>query len=163
MVLLATAAAALGLDQWSKFFLRSTFELGEVWYPGDWLSPYIQIVRVQNTGAAFSMGQGMSWIFIAAAVAAVIGILWYYPRFPQGDWLIRLSMALLLSGALGNLIDRLIFGHVTDFISISRFAVINIADIWINIGVGLFILWLVRMELLAKKPDSMPGGGDGEA
>lgn len=98
----------------------------------------------------------MSWVFIVAAVGAVIGILVYYPRFPQGDWLIRLSMGLLMGGALGNLIDRLIFGHVTDFISVSHFAIINFADIWINIGVGVFIFWLMRMEFLSKKQTSRP-------
>jgi len=108
-------------------------------------------VRAENTGAAFSLGRGMGLLFIVAAFAAIFGILLYFPRFPRGDRLVQLAMGLLMGGAAGNLIDRLVFGHVTDFISVSYFAVINLADIWINLGVGFYILWVVRAEILAHR------------
>ena len=150
------AAAVIVPDQWSKYLLRSRLGIGEVWYPWDWLAPYIQIVRAQNTGAAFSLGEGMGWIFILAAIGAIVAILSYVPRLPAHGWLIRVSLGLVIGGAAGNLIDRLLYGHVTDFISVSHFAVLNLADIFINIGVALLVLWLLRLELTAKKRPSDP-------
>ena len=160
MILLAAAAVAVALDQWSKNILRSAFAVGQVWYPAEWLAPFIQIVRSQNTGAAFSLGQGMGLFFIIAAVGAVIGILLYFPHFPAGDWLITAAMGLLMGGAVGNLIDRLLFGQVTDFISVSHFAVINLADVWINLGVAGFIFWLLRVEFFSKKRSGAPDSTD---
>ena len=146
----------IGLDQWTKYLLRSSLADGGVWYPWPWLSPYIQIIHAQNSGAAFSMGQGMGWIFVLAAVAAVLGILAYIPHLPANDLLIRIFLGLVMGGAAGNLIDRLIFGHVTDFIAVSHFAIINVADICINLGVGVIILWLLRGELAGKRKPSDP-------
>jgi len=70
----------------------------------------------------------------------------YYPQIPQDEKLMRIAMSMQLGGALGNLIDRVIFGPVTDFISVGTFPVFNIADASITVGVGILILGLWLSE-----------------
>jgi signal peptidase II len=132
------------LDQWSKFQVRTQLMVGEVWAPWDWLLPYMRIVHAINSGAAFGMFQGMAGIFTVLALVVAVVIVYYFPKVPREDWLLRLAMALQLGGALGNLVDRLQHGgFVTDFISVGTFPVFNVADASISIGVALmvFAMW----------------------
>jgi signal peptidase II len=76
----------------------------------------------------------------------VIAILYYFPKVPRNDWVLRLAMGLEFGGALGNLVDRLTQGYVTDFISVGRFPVFNIADASISIGVVIMVLSLWSRE-----------------
>jgi signal peptidase II len=155
--LMCAAGTIVILDQWTKTLLRSRLMMGETWVPWDWLRSIILIVRTQNTGAAFSLGRGLGPLFTLLAIGAVLAILFYYPRLtamglaPHTLWMLRMAMGLLLGGAVGNLIDRLLYGQVTDFISIRYFAVVNIADISISAGAAVLILWLWIEERQAKK------------
>jgi signal peptidase II len=121
--------------------------------PWDWMLPYVRIVHVQNTGVAFGMFQGFGDIFSIIAIIVALIIVFYFPRVPASDWSLRLAMSLQLSGALGNLIDRLTIGHVTDFVSVGNFPVWNIADASITIGVIVLILgvWITEIEEKKKK------------
>ena len=102
---------------------------------------WLTFTRTQNTGAAFSMFQngGMLFVVIAAVVTAVI--IYYAPRLPEQDWASRVALGLQMGGALGNVVDRLRQGYVTDFIHFQipeinfDFAVFNVADSCIFIGV----------------------------
>jgi signal peptidase II len=139
--LFVVAGTVVVLDQVTKFIVRANLLLGEIWSPWPWLTPYIRVVHINNSGAAFGMLQGFADIFAILAVIVVIVILYYYPRIPRQDWALRLALGLQLGGALGNLIDRLRYqGHVTDFISVATFPVFNIADASISIGVAILIL-----------------------
>jgi len=132
------------LDQWSKFLVRTQLMEGEIWAPWDWLLPYMRIIHATNSGAAFGMFQGMAGVFTILAMVVAVVIVYYFPKVPREDWLLRLAMALQLGGALGNLVDRLRHGgFVTDFISIGAFPVFNVADASISIGVALmvFAMW----------------------
>jgi signal peptidase II len=79
-------------------------------------------------------------VFAILAILVVIAILYYFPRIPRDDWLLRLALSLQFGGAIGNLLDRLTLGYVTDFISIWKFPVFNIADLSITLGVIVMIL-----------------------
>jgi signal peptidase II len=81
----------------------------------------------------------------------VIAILYFFPRVPRQDWVLRLALCLQFGGALGNLIDRLHQGYVTDFVSFMNFAVFNVADACISIGVAILILDIWFKE---KKKDT---------
>jgi signal peptidase II len=82
----------------------------------------------------------------------VIGlILYYYPQVEGADWSLRLAMSMQLGGAIGNLVDRLTIGHVTDFISIGTFAVFNVADASISIGAAVLFVGIWMMERAGKK------------
>ena len=141
-------------DQWTKAWVRSNIPFGEVWTPVPGLGEYARIVHWKNTGAAFGMFQDLSIVFTVLAIVVSIAIIYYYPRIPHGDWPLRLALGLQLGGAIGNLIDRLLFsGHVTDFISVVNFAVFNIADASISLGVAVLVIgiWIKDRQ---QPPDS---------
>lgn len=139
--LLGVAGLIVLLDQWTKWLVRSLLPFGEVWAPWDWLLPYARIVHWQNSGAAFGMFQGWGIVFTILAILVSALILYYYPRLPAGEWGWRVAMWMQLGGALGNLIDRLTLGQVTDFISIGTFPVFNLADTSITLSVIVLLGW----------------------
>ena len=141
----------LALDQWTKWLVRSNLALGEVWSPFEWLTPYARIVHWYNTGVAFGMFQGMGWVFAILSMIISIFIIIFYGKVPARDWPLRVALILQLGGALGNLIDRLTVGHVTDFISLGNFAVFNVADSCITVGVVVMILGFWYIEGQEKR------------
>jgi signal peptidase II len=149
--LLTIALIIVILDQWTKNMVRTLIPLGQSWSPWSWLEPYVRIVHWQNTGAAFGMFQRFGMVFTVLAFIVSIGILYYYPQVPRKDWAMRLAMAMMLGGAVGNLIDRLIQGTVTDFVSVGTFAVFNVADACISVGTLILILALWNSERKQKK------------
>jgi signal peptidase II len=142
--LVGGAGAIIALDQWTKALLRSHLAMGDSWSPWSWLSPFIQIVHIQNTGAAFSFGSGFGLFFTCVATVAAVAILYYYPSLSGHGPAMRAALVFFLGGTLGNLVDRLRWGQVTDFISIRYFAVVNVADISITVGCVLLLLYAVR-------------------
>lgn len=152
-LLIAIAGVVILVDQVTKEIVRANIPFGAQWMPLEWLSPYFRFVHWENNGAAFGLFQQGGTLFAILAVVVAIFIAAYYPQIPQDEKLMRVSLAMQLGGALGNLIDRIVFGPVTDFISVGRFPVFNIADSSITIGVGLLILGLLlneRREKLAQ-------------
>jgi len=139
------------LDQWTKSIIRSNLSFGELWSPWDWLTPYARIVHWYNTGVAFGLFQQKNLIFAALALLVSIFMIILYPKLTEQDWLLRIALGMQVGGSLGNLIDRLTVGHVTDFISIGRFPVFNIADASITVGVSLMILGLWLQEKKEKQ------------
>lgn len=143
-LLISITALIILVDQVSKAIIRVNIPFGGRWMPWDWLAPYFRFVHWENTGAAFGLFQGGGVVFGILAVIVSIFIVAYYPHVPEEEALMRVALAMQLGGALGNLIDRIVFGPVTDFISVMGFPVFNIADSSITIGVALLILalWL---------------------
>jgi signal peptidase II len=128
------------IDQLTKWIVRSTIPFGQSWMPLEWLMPYFHLVNWHNSGAAFGLFQkGGNFIAVLAFVVAV-AIVIYYPIIPRSDKFLRLALAMQLAGALGNLIDRLLKGAVTDFISVGNFPVFNVADSSISVGVALLLI-----------------------
>lgn len=155
LLLIIVAIVVISLDQYTKNIIRTNFELWtDVWAPWDWMLPYARIVHVPNTGVAFGMFQGSGNIFSIVNIIVVLIIIFYYPRVPQSDWSLRLAMSMQMSGAIGNLIDRLTIGHVTDFISVGTFPVFNIADASITCGVGVLIIGVWLSDREEKKKNS---------
>ncbi len=151
-LLFAMAGIVIGLDQWTKALVRTNLAFGGMWAPWDWLLPYARIVHWNNSGAAFGILQGRSLLFTVLAFIVTGVIIYYFPRVSTRDWTLRLAMGLQLGGALGNLIDRLTMGgQVTDFISVGSFAVFNIADASITVGVAILLIGVWIKELQEKK------------
>ena len=152
-VLMPIAGVVIGLDQWTKTLVRSNLGFGEFWSPWDWLSPYARIVHWYNTGVALGLFQDQNLLFtiLVSIIAMIIFI--YYPRLTEGDWFLRIALAMQFGGSIGNLIDRLTVGHVTDFFSVGSFPVFNVADASVTIGVGIMILgvWLQERKEKAQK------------
>ena len=159
------AAAIIALDQWTKWLVRTNIPPGQSWLPDSllWLSPYARIVHWYNRGAAFGIFQEGSMIFTVLAFIVSAAIIYYYPQVSKTDWPLRLAMSMQLGGAIGNLIDRLTIGHVTDFISVGTFPVFNIADSSISVGCVVLLLGVWWQERTAKKqkmqadPSDQPG------
>lgn len=160
LVLFSIVGLILVVDQYTKWLVRENIALGEAWSPWPWLMPYARIVNWYNTGVAFGMFQGMGWVFSIVAVIVSIAIVYYYPRVPAADWTLRLAMGLQMGGALGNLIDRVTQGHVTDFVSVGNFAVFNVADSCITIGVIVLLLGVYLQERRKPPEKVAPAGGD---
>ena len=160
------AALIVALDQWTKWLVRSHIPDGGTWLPESlgWLSPYARIVHWHNTGAAFGMFQDASMVFTVLAFVVIAAIIYYYPHVENSDWSLRLAMSMQLGGAVGNLIDRLTRGRVTDFISIGTFPVFNVADASISIGAAVLLLgvWLMERSERREKAKMMASDQTGE-
>lgn len=163
--LFSIAGLIILLDQWTKFLVRSNLALQETWSPWAWLSPYARIVHWKNTGAAFGIFQNLNPVFAVLAVVVSIAILYFFPRVEKGEWPLRIALSMQMGGALGNLIDRLTQGYVTDFVSLGRFAVFNVADASISMGVAVLVVgvWLTERKHAAatqKKSEDEQIEGD---
>lgn len=134
-------AAAIGLDQWIKQLVETRMALGAHID----LLPFLALFHTRNEGIAFSMFSGSGSTLLSVVSLAVIALmLWLWSKAEPGDRLAHLGFALIVAGAIGNLIDRLMLGYVTDYIyfhtPVWSFAVFNIADVYISIGAALIIL-----------------------
>lgn len=134
----------LVLDQITKQWVAGSFDL----YESVSVLPIFSLTYVHNLGAAFSFladqGGWQRWFFTAiAAIASLIFIVWL-AKTPKSQKLLSIAFALMLSGALGNLIDRVLFGYVIDFLDFhwsgNHFPAFNVADSMIFIGAALMIL-----------------------
>ncbi len=155
IVLIGLGCIVVGLDQWTKWLVRTNLPYQGTWLPTwlSWLSPYARIVHWSNSGAAFGSFQNGNTVFTVLAIIVICAILYYYPRVEADDWTLRLAMGLQLGGAAGNLVDRLLMQKVTDFISIGNFPVFNVADSSISIGVVVLLLGVWIKERAEKKSD----------
>lgn len=149
LLLFSIAGTIIALDQITKFWVKSKLAIGESWSPWTWLSPIARIVNWHNSGAAFGLFQQGGPIFAVLAVIVAIVIIYYFPKIQETEKLVQIALAMQLAGSLGNLIDRLTQGFVTDFISVGNFPVFNVADSSITVGVGVLLLgvWVEERKL----------------
>jgi signal peptidase II len=139
LFLFGISGAIVALDQLTKYWVRSELAFGESISPIAFLENFVRIVHWNNTGAAFGILPSASLIITIVAIGVIIAIIYYFPRVPRDKVVMRIALSLQLGGAFGNLIDRIIQGTVTDFISVSRFPVFNVADASITVGTILLI------------------------
>ena len=140
---LAIALLIILLDQFTKTLIVGNFQLGD----SRTVTSFFNVVRVHNAGAAFSFLAGASgwqrWFFVGLGTLATVFIIWML-RNHGGQRLFSWALSLILGGAIGNVIDRLLHGHVIDFIQIHAagwyFPSFNIADSAITVGAVLLIL-----------------------
>lgn len=137
------AIGLLALDQWSKWLVINRMDLGESIPIIDGI---FHLTFVKNPGAAFGMLPYKTVFFIGMTVVVIAGIAYYFTRISPDRILLKTGLALQVGGAVGNLIDRIRFGHVIDFFDFRIWPVFNIADIGISIGVGILFIELLRME-----------------
>lgn len=150
------------LDQLSKILVRSQLLFGAIWAPWPALEEFFKIVHWKNTGMFMGVLEGFGLLFTLLAVVVAAAGLYFFPRIQRTERALRLGFSLQLGGVVGNLIDRLVVGHVTDFISIRGLPVMNIADIAIYAGL-LILAFSVLLRPENKKnqaetasPDRQP-------
>jgi signal peptidase II len=144
LVWLGIALIVILADQFTKTLILGDFQLGDSRY----VTPWLNVVRAHNTGAAFSFLAGAAgwqrWFFIGLGIVATGFIVWMLRRHGH-QRLFSFALSLVLGGALGNVIDRLLHGYVIDFIqvhyrSVYYFPAFNVADSAITLGAALLIL-----------------------
>jgi len=122
----------------------------------------LHLTYVENTGAAFGMLKNYRWIFLSMSAITIIAIIAYliYSRKKRHD-LLTLSLSLILAGGIGNMIDRLFYGYVVDFIDfrLVNFAVFNLADTEVSIGAFFLIIYILFVE--TKKEGKLIGNTNG--
>jgi signal peptidase II len=129
-------------DQLTKFLIRKFFLVNQSLFIID---PFFYFTYLQNTGAGFGLFKGASFILIWIAVIVMGLLLYFYDRIP------KIPGALILGGTIGNLIDRIFLGFVTDFIDFRIWPAFNIADSCMTIGVILMLIFLLRQSEQKKK------------
>ena len=140
---LGLALLLLIADQFTKVLIMGYYKLGD----GTHITSFFNVVRVHNTGAAFSFlasaGGWQRWFFTGIGVAAALFILWML-RAHAGQKLFSFAMACILGGAIGNVIDRSLYGYVVDFLDFHyagwHFPAFNVADSAITVGALCLIL-----------------------
>ena len=143
-LLAAIMCAVVALDQLSKAWARAALASGsQTFIPG-----ILDFQLTFNTGAAFSVGQGKGFIFalVAVVVAVVIFVIvWREPKLPLA---LVCSLACVAGGGLGNMIDRVMLGKVTDFIATTfiDFPVFNVADMFVTCGVFISIILIFKLD-----------------
>lgn len=145
MIWIIFGAVCLALDMVTKYYISSNFEIGES-------VPVIQnvfhITYHLNSGAAFSILQNKRLFLIIISGSIIIGLIAYLIVKKPKDHLLLFAYPLIISGAVGNLIDRIFKGVVVDFLDfrLINFPIFNVADSCVVIGTGLLILYVFKME-----------------
>ncbi|NUS36147.1 MAG: signal peptidase II [Pseudarthrobacter sp.] len=152
------AVFAYVLDQLTKLWVTSTMVEGE-------RIPVLHWYFIRNSGAAFSIGENITWVFSLIMAGVAVAILFQVRRLGSAWW--SLALGLLLGGALGNLTDRLFrepsfgMGHVVDFIQLPNFAIFNVADSAVVSAVGIICILTIRG--IALDGSRVGGHKDGDA
>jgi signal peptidase II len=147
LVWLALAALIIVADQFTKTLILGHFQLGD----SQTITSFFNLVRVHNTGAAFSFLAGASgwqrYFFIGLGLAATVFIIWMLRKYPS-ETMFCTAIAFIMGGALGNVIDRMLHGYVVDFIQVHGagwyFPSFNLADSAITLGAALLIFDEIR-------------------
>ena len=148
MFLIIIIAAIIALDQWSKWAIKTSFNL---YQSKPVIQDLLHFTYVTNDGMAFGLsfpgGKHVLLIMTILLTGFIVGFLW---KEKNGHPLIKYGLALILSGAIGNLIDRLLYGKVVDFLDLMigdfHWYIFNIADSSVTIGMILFIIHSIYIE-----------------
>ncbi|MCP4357633.1 MAG: signal peptidase II [Chloroflexi bacterium] len=158
-IMFVMAGLVILVDQFTKYLIETNLEIFEIWAPIPAIEPFFRIMHVFNTGTAFGLFPNGSFFFGLMAVIISGAIIYYNHTLPQGNVWLRVALGLTLGGAVGNLIDRVRLGHVTDFLDFGPWPLFNVADMAI-VGGAILLGWLVfldaRAEQKAKQASANP-------
>ncbi|MDQ1146779.1 signal peptidase II [Bacillus sp. SORGH_AS 510] len=140
------------LDQITKWLIVSKMNLGD---SIPIIDNILYITSHRNRGAAWGILQGQMWLFYGITIIVIIAIMYYIHKAARGKWLLGVSLALMLGGAIGNFIDRVVRKEVVDFIHTYiftyNFPVFNIADSALVVGVIVLMIQMLREERESKE------------
>ncbi len=169
LFLVLIAGAVVLIDQLAKALIIANLYPGETITPIPALSAVFRLTYSQNTGAAFGFLPQAGDLFLLMAVIICATLFIFYPRIPGNAWLTRFGVALVVGGAIGNALDRLMHGAVTDFVHLTIPGLLsnvsNLADHAIVLGVILILVdsWFVQGRQKAAPVPPPPDGGSPEA
>ncbi|MBQ6554001.1 MAG: signal peptidase II [Firmicutes bacterium] len=154
MIPILTIIVLIALDQLTKYIAVTNLQpIHKIVL----INGFFNLTYIENRGAAFGAMQGARWFFVILAAAVIIAGGIYYARMPKtkNTLLLRISMLLIGGGTIGNVIDRLFRTYVVDFLDFIIFGydfpVFNLADIFIVVGTGLLMIYILRWETERNK------------
>ncbi|MBN6887086.1 signal peptidase II [Cytobacillus horneckiae] len=146
------ALLIIALDQLTKWLIVKNFSIGESITV---IEDFLYITSHRNTGAAWGILEGQMWFFYIITVVVIVGIIYYMQTQAKGKWLLGVSLAFILGGAVGNFIDRVFRKEVVDFVHTYpfgyNFPIFNVADSALCIGVAMMMIQMILEEREAKK------------
>ena len=137
--------ALIALDQWVKFEIVKNIQLGEV---KPFIPKILSLTYLRNTGAAFSILENQQWLFAVITLVVIGAAIWYLSKHIKGSvWLLS-ALCLIIAGGIGNFIDRMRQGFVVDMFQLDfiNFAIFNVADSYLTIGVLVLIVMMLKEE-----------------
>src|SRR3989344_9547983 len=139
-VVFSMSLAVILIDQLSKFFVRANFQLNQ---SIPIINNIFHLTYIQNTGAGFGILKAQALILIFVSIAVIGIILYNFDKIKNKEILLQVLVGFVLGGTIGNLIDRMAYGHVIDFLDFRIWPIFNFADSFVTIGIiGLIIyLW----------------------
>lgn len=144
IITILCGALVLGFDQLTKYYISTNYSL---YQSSDFIKGLVNIVYIHNPGAAWGIFSGQRWILVCFSIIAVVFCGYCFAKYGRQSKLMLWGLVLVVSGGVGNLIDRIFReGKVIDFLHFEfwpQFPVFNVADCAIVIGVGLLILYFV--------------------
>lgn len=154
LVFFTIAATVVALDQFTKWLVRDHLALYEQWPDHAFL--HMRIIHVVNSGAAFGILQGQTPFLIITSLFGLAAIALYYVYPPMDHGLIRVALGMQLGGAVGNLVDRVRVGQVTDFVDVGRFPTFNVADSSITVSIIAVLLFFTFQENAGARKEPLP-------
>ena len=140
VIMLAIAGALIALDLVTKVLAATNLNMHSITL----IPNLIDFIYTENTGAAFGMLSNNTWFLIGFTAVFIVGFVLFDIFNHSKNWFYRIGYVLVLAGAIGNLVDRIMFGFVRDFIAISFFPFIfNVADIFVTVGTVLLMIYVV--------------------
>lgn len=152
---LVMSVVIIVFDQWSKVTAEAWLKL-QPQYTDVVIPGYLKWQLAYNEGASFGIGSGMRWFFVTMGIVISVGIIVWLSKNSRTHRFLGFGLALVLAGALGNVWDRIMLGHVIDFINASNplfnWPIFNVADIAICIGVGVMVIDMLLVS--GRKADN---------
>ena len=150
ILIIAIIIGAIALDQLTKWLTVTCLEYHEtvpLW------QDVFHFTHERNEGAAFGILSDHRWVFMVVSSVAIVALLIYLIRFMPKSKIVRISLAMIAGGGIGNMIDRVYLGYVIDFIDVRliNFAVFNIADSFVTVGAFLFMGYMIYDTVLEYK------------
>ena len=174
---LLIAAAFVAVDQLSKWlvvvFLKPVGSVTLIGLPAVLQrllgkTDFLRLTYLENRGAAFGSFSEHRWVFMIFSTVAIVGVIVYLLRFAENNRLLRWTLALIIGGGVGNMIDRVALGYVVDFIDFCGIwsYIFNVADSCVCIGAGMLVLYCIlgmcdEMKEQKNKPTEPPADGNG--
>ncbi len=150
IILIIIAAGGIAVDQITKLIVASNMQLNDTL---PIIKNVLHITYIKNEGAAFGMLSNHRWIFMSVSAVAIVALCVYLFRFSKDTRLMKTGMALIISGGIGNMIDRIFLGYVVDMIDfrLINFYIFNVADACVSVGAAVLILGIVLNEIKTIK------------
>ena len=161
LLLIAIILGSVALDQLTKW-LAVEFLQGQPSFPI--LQDVLHLTFAKNEGAAFGMLSDHRWVFMLFSTVAIVGLLVYLFRFRPKSRYVQITLAMIVGGGIGNMIDRIALGYVVDFIDFTliNFAIFNVADSFVTIGAFMLMGYLIADTVREFKAERAQKGASND-